>query len=310
MLKIINLIRDEKGTVMVLVACAMIALLGFTSLVTDTGLLILNKVKLTNAIDSAVLAGVQELPDDPTGALNVANSYAAMNGAAEGEATFQIADNNTSIIGASQRQVKLVFAKIMGINTSDVKAQAKARIAPVTGMTGAAPLGVIEDDFQFGQEIVLKEGSGDNQQKGWFSALSLGLTGADIFRTNLKNGYNGEIKVNDIINTETGNMSEPTRAGIAYHIDECHHVPECTFNSFDRNCSRILLVPIVTVNEITSGGHIDSIKVVGFGAFFVDSYIGNGQDNEIKGSFIHYVIPDKSSTQGRNFGLYGSQLCE
>ncbi|MEN6324927.1 MAG: Tad domain-containing protein [Syntrophomonas sp.] len=308
--KIAKLIKDEQGTVMILVACAMLALVGITSLVTDAGLLYLNKVKLSNAIDSAVLAGVQELPGNPESALDVTKTYAAMNGVSEGEAIFEIAEDNKTITGVGQRQVGLVFAKIMGITTSNVNARARASIAPVTAVVGTAPVGVIEDSFNYGEEIILKEGAGDGLHKGWFGALSLGGTGADVYSTNIEAGYNQEIKVNDIINTETGNMSEPTKKGIEYRINECHHVPECTFDSFNRNCSRILLVPIVVINEITDGGHINSVKVVGFGAFFVNSYVGQGNDNEVKGSFIRYVIPDKNSSQGADFGLYGSQLCE
>lgn len=310
MAKILSLIKDEKGTVMALVACAMVALVGFTSLVTDAGLLYLNKVKLANAIDSAVLAGVQELPGDPESALNAANSYATMNGAVEGEAAFEIADDNSSITGVGQRQVELVLARIMGMEKSDVNARARASIAPVTAVRGAAPFGVIEDSFEFGEEIVLKEGAGDGQHKGWFGALRLGGNGASVYRDNIKNGYAGEINVDDVIETESGNMSGPTGDGVNYRIDQCHHVPECTFDSFNKDCSRILLVPIVVVNEINPGGHVKSVKVVGFGAFFVDGHVGSGQDNEVKGSFIRYVIPDKNSSQGTDFGLYGSQLVE
>ncbi|MGI5922037.1 MAG: Tad domain-containing protein [Syntrophomonadaceae bacterium] len=308
--KISSLIREEKGTVIVLMACAMMALVGFASLVTDAGLLYLNKVKLANAIDSAVLAGVQELPGDPENALDVANSYATINGTAEGEVTFTVAADHKSITGIGTRRVELVFARIMGMERSNVTARARANIAPVTSVFGAAPFGVIEDDFTYGEVIVLKEGAGDGQHKGWFGALSLGGTGANRYRTNIENGYNGEIKINDIIPTESGNMSGPTREGIEERINACHHVPQCTFNSFDKDCSRILLIPIVVINQINPGGHIASVKVVGFGAFLVDSYVGNGKDNEVKGSFIRYVIPDKNSSQGPDFGLYGSQLCE
>jgi Flp pilus assembly protein TadG len=75
-----SLINSEKGSVLVLVAAALISFTAFTAIVTDAGLLYLNHIKLVNALDSAVLAGVQELPQDPDRALQTALDYAALNG--------------------------------------------------------------------------------------------------------------------------------------------------------------------------------------------------------------------------------------
>ena len=54
-------IRDnEKGSVIIIVACAMVLMLGIAALVIDVGVLYYNKVALSNAADAAALAGVQE----------------------------------------------------------------------------------------------------------------------------------------------------------------------------------------------------------------------------------------------------------
>ena len=47
---------DDKGNVAILLCLVFTALLGFTSYVVDIGLIYAEKVKLSNAIDSAVLA--------------------------------------------------------------------------------------------------------------------------------------------------------------------------------------------------------------------------------------------------------------
>lgn len=308
--KMKHLLRSEKGTVLVLVAAAMVAFAGFTAMVTDAGLLYLNRIKLVNSLDSAVLAGVQELPLNPDGALEVASHYAQLNGSNLDDCSFNLGDDNRSISGTANRSVGLVFARVMGFNTGEVKGSAAARIAPVTAARGVKPFGVVEDNFTFGQEIILKEGAGDELQKGWFGALSLGDNGASTYRDNIDSGYQGLVKIGDIISTEAGDMSGPTKQGVNVIISSCHHIPECTRSNFQKDCPRIILVPIINVVSQNPADHTFTVRVVGFGAFFLEQYIGNGNDNEVKGAFIQYVSEQESETDGPDFGLYGSELYE
>lgn len=293
-----------------LVAAAMVAFAGFTAIVTDAGLLYLNRFKLVNALDSAVLAGVQELPQNPAGALESASHYAELNGVKLDECSFNVADDNRSISGTAHRDVGLVFARVMGFNIAKVEGNAAAHIAPVTAARGVVPFGVIEDDFEFGEEITLKEGAGDGQHKGWFGALSLGGNGACVYRNNIENGYQGVIKIGDIIWTESGNMSGPTQQGVNWRISACHHVPECSPADFEKGCPRIVIVPIVIPEEVNPAGHTFTVQVIGFGAFLLDAYVGSGNENEVKGAFIQYVSQQETGTDGPDFGLYGSELYE
>ena len=77
----------QKGSVTILIAVAMLVFTGFTALVTDAGIIYLNHAKMNNALDSAVLAGVQELPDDQGEALQQAKLYAGRNGISYEELT-------------------------------------------------------------------------------------------------------------------------------------------------------------------------------------------------------------------------------
>jgi len=308
--KNINFLIEEKGTVVVLMAIAMSVLAGFTALVTDMGFKYINQTKMVNALDSAVLAGVQELPADPQLALEQAADYANMNGLLAGEFTFEVNANNRSITGTANRQIGLIFARALGLTTTQVSARSQARIAPISSTGGVVPFGVIRDAYIYGQEVTLKEGAGDQIYSGWFGALRLGGNGAHVYRDNIKYGYPENISIGDVIGTESGNMSGPTRAGIEYRLNECHHIPRCTFESYVEGCPRILIVPMVSIEEINDGSHPSSVRVVGFAAFLVNEYIGNGQESNVVGRFINYVIPGRSEENGSDFGLYGSQLCE
>lgn len=70
-----------------------------------------------------------------------------------------------------------------------------------------------------------------------------------------------------------------------------------------------MIVPMITI-VATEDGNPSSVQVVGFGAFLVKEYIGNGDESDVVGNFINYVIPGNSDDDGADFGLYGSQLYE
>lgn len=62
-------------------AFGLTVLLGCGAMVTDVGLIYAEKAKLQNAVDAAALAGVQELPNNPVTAAQIAQDYAQQNGA-------------------------------------------------------------------------------------------------------------------------------------------------------------------------------------------------------------------------------------
>ncbi len=307
--KIRDLLHNEKGAVLIIIAVAMSVLMGFTALVTDVGYQYLIKAKLVNAIDSAVLAGVQELPADPLMALEQAANYASLNGLLPSEYSFQVDVSNRSIDGTATRPLNLFFARALGFNTTQVSVSSKARIAPIASTGGIVPFGVIKEAYTFGQEVYLREGYEDLSVPGWFGALRIGGNGAHVYRDNIKYGYAENVSINDVIAIESGNMSGPTRAGIEYRVNECHHVPRCSINSYVNGCPIIMIVPMVNI-VASSGGAPSSVQVAGFGAFLVKEYIGNGNQSDVVGNFINYVIPGNSDEDGADFGLYGSQLYE
>lgn len=305
-----HILKSEKGTVAVLMAIAMVVLAGFTALVTDAGLIFLNQGKLENSLDSAVLAGAQELPSNPQGALDVARQYAELNGMQPEEVDFIVNTDHRSISGNGERKVGMLFARVLGVDRARVRATAGARVSPIAAVRGVAPFGVLDYDYHFGDVVVLKEGASENYYAGWFGALSLGGSGASVYLENVKNGYDGQIKLGDIIQIEAGNMSGPTREGIEYRINQCNHLPCCSTYGYEDGCPRIIIIPIINIQEIDPGGHVFSVRVVGLGAFLVDQYVGHGNENEVQGSFIRYVIPGTGDDSAADFGLYEAKLYE
>jgi len=301
---------SSRGQVLVTVAAGMTLLLGMAAITVDAGTLYLQRQRLANAVDAAALAGAQELPARPALAYQQAMAYAEQNGCSPEEVVVQIAPSNKKITVTAQRQIPLFFARTLGHQTASVSAQATAAVSPVKALMGAAPLSIEEQILVFGEEYTLKsapsEGGGEPLY-GWYGPLSLGGSGARSYCQNLKYGYESELRVGDVVATETGNMSGPTVEGIAYRVDACHHDPPCTFEHFAPGCPRVLLVPVIVAQE-TSGNQIKTVRIQGFAAFFIENYARQGNECEIRGRFVHTAVSAPYDESLPGYGVYAVHL--
>lgn len=130
-----NLFKNENGSAIVLVALSMVVLMGVAACVVDVGVAFAEKAQLQNAADAAALAGAQELPENPEGALEVANSYAEANSLKNGELDINLASDNSAISVTASNTVPTFFARVLGIDESDVSVNATATI----GVAGSVP---------------------------------------------------------------------------------------------------------------------------------------------------------------------------
>lgn len=296
-----RLLKNEKGSAAIMIAILMVVFLGFVALVVDGGLMYLTKSKISNAMDAAALAGAQELPFYPETAISRAREYALANGANEDALTVEIFNDNKGIKVYSDKKVELLFARVLGFNSSVIDGAATAQVAPIVGVGGAVPLGIENYNFTFGETYTLKVGAGDGDS-GWFGALALSKPGAAVYEDNLTYGYKDIIRVGDILDIETGNMSNPTKRAIDYRIGNCNHTPSCTAESFNPGCERLLKVPVIEFIESKK------VRVLGFSVFLVDGVLGQGNESEITGKFVKTVTSGETDNSGLDFGLYGTKL--
>lgn len=300
---------------LVLFALMMVGLLGCVAFVTDVGLLYSCRARLVNAADAAALAGVQELPDNPDLAEEVAVDYAAKNGVSEDGVQVSVADDNCSLTVNLRKRVRFLFARVLGFAGRDVVASATASIAPLSGAVGVMPFSIEEQELVFGQEYVLKEGAGngaaqlgeDGRMNGWYSALDLDNRsggGAADYEERIKKGYQAMRRVGDIIFTESGNMSGPTARGVEHRINQCKD--GCTFENFTRDCPRLVIVPVVRIVD-TCGGHPKYVEIRGFAAFFLEGVEGQGNESNVIGRFVRTTTTGELQSGG-DYGLYAVKL--
>lgn len=138
----------------------MIALIGFTALAVDYGMLTADVNQLQRGCDAAALAGVTQLKRsgndqaDIDKARDLAVKVARENNVTvdRNAITFNFvasgsADNYTQITVPATRQRALFFSRIWGVANKTVRRQAISKVAPATSMTtnAVAPIGITWD---------------------------------------------------------------------------------------------------------------------------------------------------------------------
>ncbi|PKM44518.1 MAG: hypothetical protein CVV03_07765 [Firmicutes bacterium HGW-Firmicutes-8] len=297
-----RLVKDERGTVIVVIAVIFTILLGFVALSVDTGILFVQHSRLGRAMDAAALAGAQELPDRDK-ARQAALDYAGKNNIDPGTLNISFSVDNKQIILSGTKNVDLVFAKFLGFETSDVNARAVAVIKPISIVKGLMPVGIGDDQLPLteGQDYMLKGGAHDGAPwRGILKYPGYGDGGAD-YRELACHGYNQNIKVGDTEGKVSGDKSGPTMQGVTDRIEAC--TDGCTWNHYTEECPRVALVPIYHDTG-------ESVTVVGFASVFIDRVDGQGSNSRLWARYINHTISGETDDSVPDSYLNSVRLSE
>ena len=324
--------RGKKGTVLVMVAALLVALLGMTALAVDISRLYVARQFLINSCDASALAGGMELPNQAKSTLKASECADA-----NSMTTYQISfpENGFTEAGATkirvdgQLDVQYCFANILGFQSRTVSAYAVVeRSGPVGWVNGrVAPWGIPyydaygnPYDYNNGVLYTLKVGSQSDLSDGTVGkvggnfyplaierSLGDGSSGGSVYNEDIKWGFNGQVEVGDQVATEPGNMIGPTRQAISTDDDSLTERASVepwaddTWDNYDYGNPRVVILPIISP---LSNGRTE-VEVLGFAAFWVESM----QGQEVKGYFISYTIPDAGGS-GPDYGLSTFRLIE
>lgn len=299
-----KIFKSNKGSSVIIFAITLTVITGIAALSVDYGVIVLQKAILSAAVDSAALAGAQELAANSGNAKDTAQSYVLKNQANVKETEITIDPDNRGIEVNATQTVENYFAKTFNKKNQDISAVAKAKIENIKSLSGARPLAVVQQTFDYGKLYTLKEGGGDGTT-GNYAALALGGAGASNYGSNLLNGYSGTISVGDVIDTETGNMAGTTQSSINQLMQQCDHNPPCTYESYNIKCPRVIFIPVV--NTLTVNGK-KCVKVLGFATFFLEGVTSYGGQADVTGRFITYSMQGATASDIGDFGTYGIRL--
>jgi hypothetical protein len=193
---------QEGGQTLILFALGMAAILGFTAMAIDVGLLYEDRRHLQNTADAAALAGAAELPGDPAEAQATAQEWALKHGLSadqlrtvEVRSTF--AANDTLFVEVGQ-PFDWIFGRALGMTSSDVSAKAAARVGSLAGGHDFLPWAMVQGESDcldgdgdplFGTSCVVKLGASDGVS-GWYGALDADGNGGGSaeYRDNIIDG--------------------------------------------------------------------------------------------------------------------------
>jgi hypothetical protein len=285
----------QTGQVAIIVGLALTALIGILAYVIDEGSIYEERRSLQSVADSASLAAVQELPEDPSGAVQKAIEYASLHGVslAAGDVVIgsTFTSNDTATVTAVNPDREMFFAGIFGIDSTPVGADATAVVGSPGEFIGIVPWAVVDEDWVPGSEYTLKFDA-HGSIYGNFQPLAIGGNGAKHYEETIANGASIPIKVGDIIDTEPGNMENPTRRGTKSRIyDKNNHTFDSFFSlvneisggySLAKNDSQFVICPVI--EELPNGR--DEVQIIKFVPFIISEI----NSSEITGVFLNKAL--------------------
>lgn len=199
-------------------------LIGFAALVIESGRAYKNRRDVQGAADAAAMAAIRELPGSTTLATYQANIYSETKpGATHNLKSIDFAENNTQINVEVEQNIPGGLLSVFSKSSITVSAKASARINHVGTMQGMLPMALMRDNFTLGGNTEVKfDGSAtgnrgavrpDNNPPTCYTTA-----GAADFRNLIEGEANGGFDAcayapGDLIQTQTGNMSGPTKQG-------------------------------------------------------------------------------------------------
>jgi len=280
----------------------MTVFMALLALVIDAGSLYLEKAQLQKIVDASALAGAQELPANPGNSRAEINKTIQYYNENPNDFTVTFNESHTSIEVTGSKTGTLFFAKSLGFEQPKIKAKSKVALYPLTSVKNAIPLGIQPSaDLQFGSLQSLKV---SDSAYGNFGAIALTGPGAKDYETDFKNGYQFDLKVGTILNTQTGQLSGPTTRAVDYRLSSC---PDATYLDYPKDCSRVVMVPIFEAIQ-TQQNQVKQVKVVGFGSFFLEGVSSTKEGAVVTGRFIGRVTSGETSANQTDYGTYSIKL--
>jgi hypothetical protein len=299
-----RIFSEQRGSMVVLSALIMLGLMAVAALVLDGGTLYVSKSKLQNAANAAVLSGAQELTNERSAVTAVVQKILKDHNASDSLVASTIVMEDKVSVHLS-KEVPLAFARLLGIPTASVETNATAEIKTVGKVMGAVPFG-LDDSFpmEYNRKYIIKVkqteiGSGD------FCVLALGGVGVSTYEKNLRNGYPKELKIGDIIDTQSGDFTIRTRSLLQERIDVCPYSPGETDR---RDCKRRILIPVYKPYHVGSDG-LEQVKITGFAYFYMTDPM-TSTDGSITGMFVKRAGSGTAVPDAVNMGAYAIKLTE
>lgn len=238
----------------------------------------------------------------------------------------------TSVTVTGTRMVEFTFAKVFGINNTQLTVSSTAQLAALStyegnmrpwGMWKSALISPISNldkvgSNYFGKTYTLKVGKGKLYNTN-FVAIDL-PKGTNNYIQNIQTGYTSPVSTGYVTDTDVSAVDATSDAPYLAVKALWTADKNVTDNNVQRGSSRIIIVPIIepvstpltigttlpssVTNDLSNGTNL-AVKVVGFAALFIESFNNSSFVNQANGTvtvrLMEVVLPDAID----NLSLYG-----
>jgi hypothetical protein len=298
--------KEEEGSAILIFILSFFLIIGASGLAIDVGFVYKAKSDLRKAANSAALSGVQEVMNGEAPVRGVVGNILRAHGEEKSlkELIFR-PDNQNKVKVILEKDVPTHFMKIFKINNIKTSVDASAGVAPLVRAAGAVPLGIDKNTkLEYRKEYKLKVDAGGSIA-GSFGVLALSGVGSNLYEQDLMYGFNSEIKIGDIIGTQTGNIEGKTRSAVNFRINSS---PYPTDDLSHRDDPRVIMILIYEPYE-SATNQLKSVKICGFAYFYLRQPMSN-QDSSITGYFIQRVGSGVGDVNSKDNGAYAIRLVE
>jgi Flp pilus assembly protein TadG len=308
-------LNDQRGQAFVMTAISMVMVCAMAALVLDVGHWFRDKRRLQGTADAAALAGAQQLPENPSGAKSLAQTYANKNGGDVAGANIVVSSiygANDTIAVKGQRSDPGIFSRVLGLTSATISAKAKVRVGNPISVMHVAPM-VVRCNHPLIQNC---NNNGNLPQynvpttldydpmgaPGAFGMLNLnkggGTPGSSEEADWILKGFDAWLDVNKDYNSDPGAKFSSSQVQSALD-DRMRNDP-------------VLLFPVY--ERLTGTGQNAKYFIIGWVGFHLTSYVAHGNNATLSGYFTTYIARGILASGGpgnaTNFGVKSIQLIE
>ena len=300
---------NERGQAVVLMVISLAVLTGMAALVLDVGIWMRTDRRLQATADAAALAGAQKLPTDVAGAKALAQTYANQNGGdvlgSDITVTTTYTSNDTISVRAAKTQSG-IFSKILGINSANIKADAKARVDSPQQAQYVAPMVVY-----CGHSLIQNCDGSHTPTFGVQTTMDFDKMGAPgAFGMLNLDGGNGTPGAVEEGNWILHGYDKYLPLGM-YRSD-----PGAKFSSqnvngaLDARVGSVLLFPVF--KTLSGTGQNAQYEIIGWIGFYLTKETTHGNSATLEGYFTEYIaqgiLAQSGSGAPNTFGVRSVQL--
>lgn len=301
--------KNQDGQAVVLMVISLAVLTGMAALVLDVGMWMRTDRRLQQTADAAALAGAQMLPADPAAASSTALTYANKNGgdvlSADVVVTSTFTSNDTISVTARKTESG-IFSKVLGINSANIKADAKARVDSPQQARYVAPM-VVSCDHPLIQNCNGNHTPTFGQQ-----------TTMDFDPMGAPGAYGMLNLTNDNGTPGSSDEAEWILHGFDKYLDigMYRSDPGAKFSSqnvngaLDARIGTVLLFPVFKTLDGT--GQNAEYQIIGWIGFHLNSEVTHGNNATLTGYFTEYIAQGILASSGSGipstFGVKSIQL--